>query len=126
MSYKTVAVKFMSYDEYGRTNDKTYNYLTFDESLQVDDLVVVRTSSGFAVAQVAEFKEYSPYAKSLIVGKIDMTRYEEEIAKINRVQELRAKLEAELAEEQRLAVYREAAKSNPRIQELLDELESLK
>lgn len=126
MSYKTVAVRFVSCDEYGRTNDKTYNYLTFDESLQVDDLVVVRTSSGFAVAQVAEFKEYSPYAKSLIVSKIDMTRYNEETAKINRVQELRAKLEAELAEEQRLAVYREAAKSNSRIQELLDELESLK
>lgn len=126
MSYKTVAVKFLSCDEYGRTNDKTYNYLTFDESLQVDDLVVVRTSSGFAVAQVAEFKEYSPYAKSLIVDKVDMTRYNEETAKINRVQELRAKLEAELAEEQRLAVYREAAKSNSRIQELLDELESLK
>lgn len=126
MSYKTVAVKFLSCDEYGRTNDKTYNYLTFDESLQVDDFVVVRTSNGFAVAQVAEFKEYSPYAKSLIVSKIDMTRYNEETAKINRVQELRAKLEAELAEEQRLAVYREAAKSNSRIQELLDELESLK
>ena len=126
MSYKTVAVRFVSCDDYGRTNDKTYNYLTFDESLQVDDLVVVRTSSGFAVAQVAEFKEYSPYAKSLIVSKIDMTRYNEETAKINRVQELRAKLEAELAEEQRLAVYREAAKSNSRIQELLDELESLK
>lgn len=126
MSYRTVAVKFLSCDEYGRTNDKTYNYLTFDESLQVDDLVVVRTSNGFAVAQVAEFKEYSPYAKSLIVDKVDMTRYNEETAKINRVQELRAKLEAELAEEQRLAVYREAAKSNSRIQELLDELESLK
>lgn len=126
MSYKTVAVRFVSCDDYGRTNDKTYNYLTFDESLQVDDFVVVRTSSGFAVAQVAEFKEYSPYAKSLIVDKVDMTRYNEETAKINRVQELRAKLEAELAEEQRLAVYREAAKSNSRIQELLDELESLK
>lgn len=126
MSYKTVAVKFLSHDEYGRTNDKAYNYLTFDESLQVNDLVVVRTSSGFAVAQVAEFKEYSPYAKSLIVDKVDMTRYNEETEKINRVQELRAKLEAELAEEQRLAVYREAARSNPRIQELLDELESLK
>ena len=126
MSYKTVAVRFVSCDDYGRTNDKTYNYLTFDESLQVDDFVVVRTSSGFAVAQVAEFKEYSPYAKSLIVDKVDMTRYNEETAKINRVQELRAKLEAELAEEQRLAVYREAAKSNSRIQELLDKLESLK
>lgn len=126
MSYKTVAVRFVSCDDYGRTNDKTYNYLTVDESLQVDDFVVVRTSCGFAVAQVAEFKEYSPYAKSLIVDKVDMTRYNEETAKINRVQELRAKLEAELAEEQRLAVYREAAKSNSRIQELLDELESLK
>lgn len=55
-----------------------------------------------------------------------MTRYNEETAKIKRTQEIRAKLEAELAEEQRLAVYREAAKSNSRIQELLNELESLK
>lgn len=126
MSYNAVAVKFVSYDEYGHSNNKTYDYLTSDESLKVDDLVVVRTSSGFAVAQITEFKEYSPYAKSLIVDKVDMTRYNEESAKIKRTQELRAKLEAELAEEQRLAVYREAAQFNPRIQELLDELEALK
>lgn len=126
MSYKTVAVKFVSYDEYGHSNNKTYDYLTSDESLQVDDFVVVRTSGGLAVAQIVEFKEYSSYAKSLIVDKVDMTRYNEETAKIKRTQEIRAKLEAELAEEQRLAVYREAAQFNPRIQELLDELESLK
>lgn len=126
MSYKTVAVKFVSYDEYGHSNHKTYDYLTSDESLQVGDLVVVRTSGGLAVAQIVEFKEYSSYAKSLIVDKVDMTRYNEETAKIKRTQEIRAKLEAELAEEQRLAVYREAAQFNPRIQELLDELESLK
>lgn len=126
MSYKTVAVKFVSYDEYGHSNNKTYDYLTSDESLQVGDLVVVRTSGGLAVAQIVEFKEYSSYAKSLIVDKVDMTRYNEETAKIKRTQEIRAKLEAELAEEQRLAVYREAAQFNPRIQELLDELESLK
>ena len=126
MIYKTVAVKFVSYDEYGHSNNKTYDYLTSDESLQVDDFVVVRTSGGFAVAQIVEFKEYSSYAKSLIVDKVDMTRYNEETAKIKRTREIRAKLEAELAEEQRLAVYREAAQFNPRIQELLDELESLK
>ena len=126
MSYKTVAVKFVSYNEYGHSNNKTYDYLTSDESLQVEDFVVVRTSGGFAVAQIVEFKEYSSYAKSLIVDKVDMTRYNEETAKIKRTQEIRAKLEAELAEEQRLAVYREAAQFNPRIQELLDELESLK
>lgn len=126
MSYKTVAVKFVSYDEYGHSNNKTYDYLTSDESLQVDDFVAVRTSGGLAVAQIVEFKEYSSYAKSLIVDKVDMTRYNEETAKIKRTQEIRAKLEAELAEEQRLAVYREAAQFNPRIQELLDELESLK
>lgn len=126
MSYKTVAVKFVSYDEYGHSNNKTYDYLTSDESLQVGDLVVVRTSGGFAVAQIVEFKEYSSYAKSLIVDKVDMTRYNEETAKIKRTQEIRAKLEEELAEEQRLAVYREAAQFNPRIQELLDELETLK
>ena len=55
-----------------------------------------------------------------------MTRYNDETAKIKRTQELRAKLEAELAEEQRLAVYREAAQFSPRIKELLEELESLK
>ena len=126
MSYKAVAVKFVSYDEYGHSNNKTYDYLTSDESLQVGDFVVVRTSSGFAVAQIVEFEEYSSYSKSLIVDKVDMTRYNEETAKIKRTQEIRAKLEAELAEEQRLAVYREAAQFNPRIQELLDELESLK
>lgn len=126
MSYKVASVKFVSQDNYGYQNNKTYDYLTSDDSLQVDDFVVVRTSSSFAVAQIVEFKEYSSYAKSLIVDKVDMTRYNEETAKIKRTQEIRAKLEAELAEEQRLAVYREAAQFNSRIQELLDELESLK
>lgn len=78
------------------------------------------------MAQIVEFKEYSPYAKSLIVDKVDMTRYNEETAKIKRLQELRAKLEAELAEEQRISVYREAEQFDPRIKELLEELESLK
>lgn len=104
MSYKTVAVIFVSYYEYGHSNNKTYDYLTSDESLQVDDFVVVRTSGGLAVAQIVEFKEYSSYAKSLIVDKVDMTRYNEETAKIKSTQEIRAKLQAELAEEQRLAV----------------------
>lgn len=126
MSYKVVAVKFVSHDEYDRPINKTYDYLTSDESLQVEDLVVVRTSAGFSVAQIVEFKEYSSYAKSLIVDKVDMTRYNKETAKIKRTQELRAKLEAELAEEQRPAVYREAAQFSPRIKELLEELESLK
>lgn len=126
MSYKVVAVKFVSHEEYGRPINKTYDYLTSDESLQVEDLVVVRTSAGFSVAQIVEFKEYSSYAKSLIVDKVDMTRYNKETAKIKRTQELRAKLEAELAEEQRLAVYREAAQFSRRIKELLEELESLK
>lgn len=126
MSYKVVAVKFVSHDEYSRANNKTYDYLSSDESLQVEDLVVVRTSAGLSVAQIVEFKEYSSYAKSLIVDKVDMTRYNEETAKIKRTQELRAKLEAELAEEQRLAVYREAAQFSPRIKELLEEFESLK
>lgn len=126
MSYKAVSVKFVSYDDYGHQNNKTYDYLTFDDSLKVNDLVVVRTSNGFAVAQIVEFKEYSPYAKSLIVDKVDMTRYNEESAKIKRTQEIRAKLEAELAEEQRIAVYREAAQFNPRIKDLLEELEALK
>lgn len=126
MSYKVASVKFVSHDNYGYQNNKAYDYLTSDDSLQVDDFVVVRTSASFVVAQIAEFKEHSSYAKSLIVDKVDMTRYNEETAKIKRTQEIRAKLEAELAEEQRLAVYREAAQFNPRIKELLEELESLK
>lgn len=56
MSYKTVSVKFVSHDGYGLPNNKTYDYLTSDESLQVEDLVVVRTSAAFSVAQVVEFK----------------------------------------------------------------------
>lgn len=126
MSYKAVSVKFVCCSEWSQQSNKTYDYLTFDDTLKVDDLVVVKTSNGLAVAKVVEFKEYSPYAKSLIVDKVDTNRYDEESAKINRARELRAKLEAELAEEQRLAVYREAAKFNPRIKDLLEELESLK
>lgn len=126
MNYKAVAVKFVSHDEYGYQTNKTYDYLTSDDSLQVDDLVVVRTSNGFKVAQIVEFKEYSRYAKSLIVDKVDLTRYNEETDKIKRTQELRAKLEAELEQERQLAVYREAAQFSPRIKELLEELESLK
>ena len=33
MSYKAVAVKFVSYDEYCYQNNKTYDYLTSDDSL---------------------------------------------------------------------------------------------
>lgn len=33
MSYKVVAVKFVSHDEYGRPINKTYDYLTSETSL---------------------------------------------------------------------------------------------
>ena len=122
--FKAVSVVFQNDDHiYG---SKEYDYLTFLDDLQLGDLVVVETRYGYKVAKISDIKEYSEYAKSFVIDKIDLAQFNETKKRLAREAEIRRSIEAQLEEEQRLQIYREAAQSNANIADLLKELESLR
>lgn len=122
--FKAVSVVFQNDDHiYG---SKEYDYLTFLDDLKIDDLVVVETRYGYKVAKISDIKEFSEYAKSFVIDKIDLAKFIETKQRLAREAEIRRSIEAQLEEEQRLQIYREAAQSNTNIADLLAELEALR
>ena len=122
--FKAVSVVFQNDDHiYG---SKEYDYLTFRDDLQLGDLVVVETRYGYKVAKISDLKEFSEYAKSFVIDKVDLTQFNETKRCLVREAEIRRSIEAQLEEEKRLQLYREAAQSNAIIADLLKELEALR
>ena len=122
--FKAVSVVFQNDDHiYG---SKEYDYLTFRDDLQLGDLVVVETRYGYKVAKISDIKEFSEYAKSFVIDKIDLAQFNETKKRLAREAEIRRSIEAQLEEEKRLQIYREAAQSNKNIADLLAELEALR
>lgn len=73
---KTIAVKFQS-EKFGNGDfdSKDYHYYTIDESIEVDDLVVVETRFGYKIAKVSEIDVISSKANSYVVQKIDTSAF---------------------------------------------------
>lgn len=122
--FKAVSVVFQNDDHIYAS--KEYDYLTFLDDLQLGDLVVVETRYGYKVAKISDIKEFSEYAKSFVIDKIDLAKFIETKQRLAREAELRRAIEAQLEEEKRLQIYREAAQSNKNISDLLKELEALR
>lgn len=94
--------------------------------MHLGNLVVVETRYGYKVAKISDIKEFSEYAKSFVIDKIDLAKFIETKRRLAREAEIRRSIEAQLEEEKRLQIYREAAQSNKNIAELLAELEALR
>lgn len=76
---KTIAVKFQS-EKFGNGDfdSKDYHYYTIDETIEVDDLVVVETRYGYKIAKVSEIDVISSKANSYVVQKIDTSAFLDE------------------------------------------------
>lgn len=122
--FKAVSVVFQNDDHI--FGSKEYDYLTFLDDLNLGDLVVVETRYGYKVAKIYDIKEFSEYARSFVIDKIDLAQFNETKKRLVREAEIRRSIEAQLEEEQRLQIYREAAQSNANIADLLKELEALR
>lgn len=122
--FKAVSVVFQNDDHID--GSKEYDYLTFLDDLKIGDLVVVETRYGYKVAKISDLKEFSEYARSFVIDKIDLDQFNKTKQRLAREAEIRRSIEAQLEEEKRLQIYREAAQSNKNIADLLAELEALR
>ena len=125
-----VSVRFQSESyEHGRQEflfkSRLYDYLNFDESIEIGDLVAVATSIGYKIAKVADIKEFSENANSPIIQKIDIDSYLERSKAIKEKRQLERKIEAEIASKNKLEMYKSYAADDPDLASLIEQYENL-
>lgn len=124
---KIIAVKFQS-EKYGNGDfdSKDYHYYTIDESIEVEDLVAVETRFGYKIAKVSEIDVISSKANSYVVQKIDTSAFLAEKKRLEKLEEIEKQMEERYAKAAKLDKYKEAAKSDSELAELLDQYHSLR
>lgn len=130
MTENVVSVRFQSESwENGRQEflfrSRLYDYINFDETIEVGDLVAVATSIGYKIAKVAEIKEYSDNANSPIIQKIDMEKYLERYKVIKEKRQIEKKLKAAIERKNKLEMYKSYAADDPDLASLIEQYENL-
>lgn len=125
-----VSVRFQSESwEHGRQEflfkSRLYDYLNFDETIEVGDLVAVATSIGYKIAKVADIKEFSENANSPIIQKIDIDSYLERSNAIRRERQLKREIESKIERKKQLETYKEYAANDPDLASLIEQYENL-
>lgn len=125
-----VSVRFQSETwENGRREflfkSRLYDYLNFDESIEIGDLVAVATSIGYKIAKVADIKEFSENANSPIIQKIDIDSYLERSNAIRRERQLKREIESKIERKKQLETYKEYAANDPDLASLIEQYENL-
>lgn len=125
-----VSVRFQSETwENGRQEflfkSRLYDYLNFDESIEIVDPVAVATSIGYKIAKVADIKEFSENANSPIIQKIDIDSYLERSNAIRRERQLKREIESKIERKKQLEAYKEYAANDPDLASLIEQYESL-
>lgn len=130
MSKNVVSVQFQ-YENWNRGHrefvfaSKCYDFMNFDESIEVGDLVAVSTSLGYKIAKVAEIKAYSENANSPIIQKIDLEEYLKRSKSIKEKRQLEKKIEAEIARKNKINAYKSYAFDDPDLASLIEQYESM-
>lgn len=130
MTENIASVRFQSESwEHGRQEflfkSRLYDYLNFDETIEVGDLVAVATSIGYKIAKVAAIKKYSENANSPIIQKIDMSAYLERLNAIQRERQLKLEIESKIERKKQIEAYKEYATDDPDLASLIEQYESL-
>ena len=125
-----VSVRFQSESwENGRQEflfkSRLYDYLNFDESIEIGDLVAVATSIGYKIAKVADIKESSENANSPIIQKIDLDAYLERSNAIRRERQLEREIESKIERKKKIETYKEYAADDPDLASLIEQYENL-
>lgn len=107
-------------------NTRPYSYLCALEDVLPGDFVVVETVHGLSVARVVAVTDTPAVkAKKFVVCKIDLLEYLTKKEQTNRVEELYKAMELRMREANRIHIFREAAKSDPIMAKLFEQLEGL-
>lgn len=125
-----VSVRFQSESwEHGRQEflfkSRLYDYLNFDETIEVGDLVAVATSIGYKIAKVADIKESSENANSPIIQKIDLDAYLERSNAIRRERQLEREIESKIERKKKIETYKEYAVNDPDLASLIEQYENV-
>lgn len=81
---------------------------------------------GYKIAKVSEVDVISSKANSYVVQKIDTSAFLAEKKRIEKLEELEKKMEERYAQASKLDKYKEAAKSDTELADLLDQYHSMK
>ena len=119
-----ISVKFV-----GTGKDEEYAYFTDIQGLKQNDVVVVDTQYGPKTAYVWKTVALSQgmraKADKWVVCKVDIQAFKDKLVRYELVSEIENQIEEEMASQSRIEFYQKAASVNPRIAELLDQLQKL-
>ena len=122
-NYRIAMVKFLD----GADTDKTWPYACYDDSITVDDNVVVMSAHhGIGVGQVVLIrpKDDEKIIREVIC-KADFSEYNARLTTRKVRAELESKMKQRAAELQELSLYKMLADHDPAMKELLNQYEGL-
>lgn len=125
-NYKVAEVEFID-----NPNSGKYFYALFDNSIEVEDTVVVSTGHhGFALAKIVAIHTEEGYKKEVkynreVVCRVDFSNFNHRRMAVKRVSELRIEMEHRIREAQELALYEALAEKDPTLKGMLDEYKIL-
>ncbi|MCM1508387.1 MAG: hypothetical protein NC177_14845 [Ruminococcus flavefaciens] len=123
--YKRAGIKFLDNEN---TNIE-YQYALYDESVQVGDVVVVRTGHhGFALAAISVVSDDRLDLIKCgreVVTKVDFSAYNERREKAERLKSIKKQMDSKVKELQSYAVYELLAEKDEDLKALLAEFKDL-
>lgn len=122
-NYRVALVKFIE----GSNTDRAYEYACYDNNLNVNDTVVVKSANhGFGIAVITNFIEnVGQQITREIVCKADFTAYNNRIAARKRRDELRKDMAKRAAQMQEIALYKMLAQEDPAMADMVKEYTEL-
>lgn len=119
--FNTVGVTFVGQNE---NNTKEYAYLTDIPEIEVGDYVVVDSTDGYKTAKVTTLFCEESKAVKWVVCKIDIKAFEEKLEDLKRKQFILKQMKQRLDRVNILQQFELAAKSDPKMAELLNAFNS--
>lgn len=124
-NYRVAMVKFVK----GTNTTRGYAFALFDNSVDVDDLVLCDTENGYGVAKVFEIINKDDYngveIKKEIICKVDFTAFEQRKKNREEAKKLKSEMDKKMKEMQELALYEMMAEKSPELKEMLEAYKGL-
>ena len=111
--------------------NKKYNFITDIEGLEQDDVVVVDTRNGLALATFFEYDELgfgetgAKKPTKWIIQKVDLEKHLARVEAAEKAEELKRAMEEKRKQTQELEVYRILAEKDPEMKKMIEEFEKL-
>lgn len=125
--FKVAGISFLE----GTNTGCVYAYALYDESITVDDIVVVQTGHhGLAVAKVVDIDAPGIGTDSVkhgreVIAKVDFTAFNERKEKAARLAKLKVEMDRKVEELQNVAIYELLAEKDTALKDMLDEFKAL-